>query len=108
METLTKSQAKLDDELNKTVMTPTGCMVLKDLVTKVGVTRGIRYYNDVEKRSPKKDYSAVTPFVVRRVTHSLGLEFSNGVTLKHVDKAIFNYATQNCVIDDVRERSPRC
>jgi hypothetical protein len=70
METLTKSQQKLEDELNKTVVIPTGRIVLKNLINKVGVARGIRYYNDVEKRAPKRDYSAITPFVVKRVVHN--------------------------------------
>jgi len=107
MDCKTSSQEKLDKKLDKAINTPSGKITLRYLIDEIGVSKGIRYCNEVEKRAPKNLYSATNPFVVQKITHTLGLVFNNGLAIKHVDKAVFKYATQNASVEDVKERLPR-
>jgi hypothetical protein len=99
--------ARLEKALNQKVNTLSGKDTLSHLIHRVGVKRGITYYNYVEKYAPKSTRSAIEPTVVKKIVHDYGLEFNDGLLLKHIAKYVFTYAISqgdDVEVTEIKER----
>lgn len=102
-----KEQARLEteEEIRSTVFnTLNGKLNLAGHVAKVGIKNKVLYFNMVERKAPKKEWSILKPTVVKKVIHDYGLIFNDNIEIRHVSKKIFDFYSNEII--EKRERNP--
>lgn len=95
--------SKIKEEMRSIyVNTLTGKSSLFDLCEKIGVKERVRYFNFIERKAPKKEWSIDKPFVVKKITFDYGFRFNDGFEIRHVSRRIAN--VYDAPIVEVRER----
>ena len=58
----------------------------------------------LEKKAPKHIRSTEVPTVITSVIHDRGLEFNNGLIIRHISTKVYNYFDSPIV--KIKERNP--
>ncbi len=98
-----KIQDKKEPMKEVMVNTLDGKMSLYDLCEVVGIKERTAYFNFIEKKASKKEYSIKKPTVVKKIVFDKGFTFNDGFQIRHVESKYWKLYSEAPMVE-IRER----